>query len=72
MSATELAGAGLITSGPAQVVGLTDRGRLSPGMRADLVLADLRGANPIVHWVGRRTTRRRGHSATVVLLTALR
>lgn len=31
---------GLITSGPARVAGLTDRGRLEPGLRADLVLVD--------------------------------
>jgi alpha-D-ribose 1-methylphosphonate 5-triphosphate diphosphatase len=29
---------GLVTSGPADVAGLTDRGRLAPGLRADLAL----------------------------------
>ncbi len=37
----DLAGAwDLISSGPAQVLGLTDRGRLMPGQRADLVILD--------------------------------
>jgi alpha-D-ribose 1-methylphosphonate 5-triphosphate diphosphatase len=31
---------GLVTSGPAEVAGLTDRGRLVPGLRADLVLVE--------------------------------
>lgn len=37
----DLAGAwGLISSGPASVLGLTDRGSLEPGKRADLVILD--------------------------------
>ncbi len=37
----DLAGAwGLISSGPASVLGLTDRGTLEPGKRADLVILD--------------------------------
>src|SRR6056297_3399123 len=37
----DLAGAwGLISSGPARVLGLSDRGDLSPGKRADLVVLD--------------------------------
>src|SRR6056297_4059444 len=37
----DLAGAwGLISSGPARVLGLSDRGDLSPGKRADLVVMD--------------------------------
>ncbi|MFD1718772.1 alpha-D-ribose 1-methylphosphonate 5-triphosphate diphosphatase [Georgenia deserti] len=36
---------GLITSGPARVAGLTDRGVIAPGMRADLALVDDTG-----HW----------------------
>lgn len=31
---------GLVSSGPARVLGLTDRGELSPGKRADLVVLD--------------------------------
>jgi alpha-D-ribose 1-methylphosphonate 5-triphosphate diphosphatase len=31
----------LVSSGPANAAGLTDRGRLEPGMRADLVLLDM-------------------------------
>jgi alpha-D-ribose 1-methylphosphonate 5-triphosphate diphosphatase len=34
------AGVGLVTSGPAEVAGLADRGRLRPGLRADLVLVE--------------------------------
>ncbi|MEM9873179.1 MAG: amidohydrolase family protein, partial [Pseudomonadota bacterium] len=30
----------LLSSGPARVLGLTDRGTLAPGMRADLVILD--------------------------------
>lgn len=36
----------LVTSGAAEVVGLTDRGRLVPGQRADLLLVDGGGAWP--------------------------
>ena len=31
---------GLVSSGPAAVLGLSDRGALAPGMRADLVVLD--------------------------------
>lgn len=34
---------GLVSSGPAEVLGLADRGRLEPGLRADLVLLDQAG-----------------------------
>jgi alpha-D-ribose 1-methylphosphonate 5-triphosphate diphosphatase len=41
----------LITSGPARVAGLTDRGRLLPGQRADLILLDDRAGHwPVVCW----------------------
>ncbi|CAN5716357.1 hypothetical protein BH24ACT3_BH24ACT3_06880 [soil metagenome] len=40
------AAVGLVTSGPATMAGLTDRGRLAPGCRADLVLVDLDGRWP--------------------------
>jgi alpha-D-ribose 1-methylphosphonate 5-triphosphate diphosphatase len=39
---------GLITSGPARLAGLDDRGRLAVGLRADLVLVDDRGRWPAV------------------------
>lgn len=52
--AIDLPGAvGLVTSGPASVAGLSDRGRLVAGMRADLVLVGLDGAWPRVHAVWR-------------------
>jgi alpha-D-ribose 1-methylphosphonate 5-triphosphate diphosphatase len=38
----------LVTSGPADAVGLDDRGSLVAGQRADLVLADLDGGWPVV------------------------
>jgi len=39
---------GLVTSGAAAVAGLSDRGRLAPGLRADLALVDDAGAWPVV------------------------
>lgn len=36
----------LVASGPAQAAGLTDRGQLAPGQRADLVLVDDKGPLP--------------------------
>ena len=39
---------GLVTGGPAACVGLADRGALAPGLRADLLLADLAGTRPRV------------------------
>lgn len=39
---------GLITSGPADTVGMTDRGRLQVGQRGDLVVFDLDGPLPTV------------------------
>lgn len=41
----------LITSGPAEVAGLTDRGALVPGTRADLALVDADGEWPVVRTV---------------------
>ena len=41
------AAAGLVTSGPAEVAGLSDRGRLVPGLRADLVLVEPAGDWPV-------------------------
>lgn len=45
------AAVGLVTSGPAEVAGLTDRGRLEPGLRADLVLVEPREPWPMVRSV---------------------
>ncbi|GAB3562330.1 alpha-D-ribose 1-methylphosphonate 5-triphosphate diphosphatase [Amycolatopsis endophytica] len=42
---------GLVTGGPAEVAGLADRGRLSPGLRADLVLVEPRQPWPAVRTV---------------------
>ncbi|TDE16006.1 alpha-D-ribose 1-methylphosphonate 5-triphosphate diphosphatase [Jiangella asiatica] len=44
---------GLVTAGPADAVGLDDRGQLTAGRRADLVVADLSRPYPVVHWVAR-------------------
>ncbi|HTU73767.1 MAG TPA: alpha-D-ribose 1-methylphosphonate 5-triphosphate diphosphatase [Trebonia sp.] len=41
------AAVGLVTSGSAEVAGLSDRGRLAPGLRADLVLLDAAGNWPV-------------------------
>ena len=43
----------LVTSGPADTVGLTDRGRLEPGLRGDLALVAFEGAWPTVRAVFR-------------------
>lgn len=48
---------GLVTNGPATAIGLTDRGRIAPGLRADLVRVALRDGVPVVSSVfcaGRR------------------
>ena len=48
---------GLVTAGPARAVHLHDRGRISPGLRADLVRVALRDGVPMVNSVysaGRR------------------
>ena len=42
------AGIGLVTSGAAAAAGLTDRGSLTPGLRADLALVDDSGTWPVV------------------------
>jgi alpha-D-ribose 1-methylphosphonate 5-triphosphate diphosphatase len=49
------AAVGLVTSGPAQVAGLSDRGRLAPGLRADLVLLEPAGDWPVT-WACMRAT----------------
>lgn len=38
----------LVTSGPAEMLGFRDRGRLAPGLRADLVRLRLHGATPVL------------------------
>jgi alpha-D-ribose 1-methylphosphonate 5-triphosphate diphosphatase len=44
----------LITAGPARVAGLSDRGDLTPGRRADLILVDDQaGPWPVVRWSAR-------------------
>lgn len=43
----------LITSGPADMLGLSDRGRISEGAAADLILVDRRGRWPVVVGVHR-------------------
>lgn len=42
---------GLVTSGPASVAGLDDRGRVEPGLRADLALVTIDGDWPTVRHV---------------------
>jgi alpha-D-ribose 1-methylphosphonate 5-triphosphate diphosphatase len=55
--AIDLPGAiALVTSGPARVAGLADRGRLAPGLRADLALVSLDGRWPRVHATWRAHT----------------
>ncbi|MEM8621784.1 MAG: alpha-D-ribose 1-methylphosphonate 5-triphosphate diphosphatase [Actinomycetota bacterium] len=41
----------LVTSGPAGTVGLTDRGRLAPGLRGDVALVNFDRQVPVVHLV---------------------
>lgn len=48
---------GLVTSGPARVAGLTDRGALVEGLRADLVLVQHGGTWPVVRAVLRAEQR---------------
>lgn len=43
----------LVTEGPARAVGLTDRGRLEPGTRGDVVVATFDGSWPTVRLVAR-------------------
>lgn len=46
----------LITANPAAMVGLTDRGRLAPGLRADLIRVRLHDTLPVVRAVWREGT----------------
>lgn len=47
----------LISAGPAAMVGLADRGRLAPGLRADLVQVRLHHDMPVIRAVWRAGTR---------------
>lgn len=47
----------LVTAGPAEVLGITDRGRIEVGARADLTLVELDGRWPRVHRVIRGSGR---------------
>lgn len=51
----------LVSAHPAEVAGLADRGRLAPGLRADVILVDASGAWPDVRaaWVAGRPVLRR-------------
>lgn len=46
--ATLPASIGLVTSGAAAAAGLSDRGKLAPGLRADLALVDDTASWPVV------------------------
>jgi alpha-D-ribose 1-methylphosphonate 5-triphosphate diphosphatase len=53
----DLAGAwALISSGPAKVLGLTDRGALAPGKRADLVILNAENHRVVATMVGGRVS----------------
>jgi alpha-D-ribose 1-methylphosphonate 5-triphosphate diphosphatase len=60
----------LVTSGPARIAGLDDRGRIAPGLRADLVAVEPRGAHPVVRQTWVRGTPVLGlHPAAEVLVS---
>ena len=44
---------GLLTDGPAQMAGLADRGRLAPGLRADVLRVQVHAGHPVVREVYR-------------------
>ena len=48
---------GLITEAPARMVGLTDRGRIEPGLRADLLRVHLHETTPVIRQVWLAGTR---------------
>ncbi len=56
----------LVTDGPARLAGLTDRGRLEVGCRADLALVDDRGTWPVV--IGAARARRDAHDLVETLV----
>ena len=47
----------LVTSGPADIAGLTDRGRIAPGQRADLIQVRFYGDLPVIRAVWREGQR---------------
>jgi alpha-D-ribose 1-methylphosphonate 5-triphosphate diphosphatase len=47
----------LVTSGPAKIAGLADRGRIAPGLRADLLQVRLHDDIPVVRAVWREGVR---------------
>jgi alpha-D-ribose 1-methylphosphonate 5-triphosphate diphosphatase len=47
----------LITSGPAEIAGLGDRGRIAPGLRADLVQVRVFENIPVIRAVWRQGVR---------------
>lgn len=53
----------LISAGPARVLGLTDRGALTPGMRADLVILDAQTRDVCATLAGGRLTYLKGDLA---------
>lgn len=61
---TDLAGAwSLVSAGPARLLGLTDRGTLTPGQRADLVILDATTRDICATISGGRVTNLRGAAA---------
>ncbi|MEY3092729.1 MAG: hypothetical protein RIU67_1512 [Actinomycetota bacterium] len=60
----------LVTSGPAETVGLTDRGAIEVGLRADLVLARFDGSLATVESVLRAEDGLRGEERSLELQTA--
>jgi len=47
-----------ITAHAAKALGLADRGRLAAGLRADLVLWDVKHPRELGYWLGRRSAQR--------------
>ncbi|MCV2888672.1 alpha-D-ribose 1-methylphosphonate 5-triphosphate diphosphatase [Ruegeria aquimaris] len=55
---------GLVSSGPAKILGLADRGELSPGKRADLVILDAQSHRVAATFAGGRVSYMSGDVAT--------
>ncbi|GGH31757.1 alpha-D-ribose 1-methylphosphonate 5-triphosphate diphosphatase [Cribrihabitans marinus] len=53
----------LVSEGPARILGLTDRGRLEPGLRADLVILDARTRQVAATFAGGRVSYMSGEIA---------
>ena len=60
----------LISEGPARVLGLHDRGTLSPGQRADLVVLDAQTRNPCATLSGGRVSHMSGEVARRFIASA--